>query len=357
MPARKTKRGVVTLETLTAGCVAQGIAIPKGATEAKLRGLIERELSKSEEYGGFCCEDCGADLIFTGLDSCPFCGAEYIYTAAAEGGEDYTEEAPEYEESQEGEDAGEEEGVEEEEVEEAEYTEDEDGEGEEPEYSVDPDGEEAVEWGEDGGVANARYVDDGDNPVVYDASGNGWSVTDEGLVPYGEHSEDVDVEEAPEEEYAEEEYGDEVPEEEEPEEAPPVRKPRAPAAKAAAKAKEDDRAAKRAKIEEELPYTSEELVEFKRPTLVMVAGILGIKDPAKKGGNDELSALILKAQARKFGAPAAKVAPAPKKKAAPPARKAAPAAPVRKVAPVAPVRKPAPKKAAPPARRPAPRRK
>jgi len=346
MPTRKTTRGVITLETLTAGCSMLGIKVPaKAATEDKVRNLIVKELSKSEQYGGFCCEDCGSDIVLDGLTACPFCGASFVWAPSEDidaeedvGGEEYVDEGEEGAEVGDEEEPGDEDVEPDEYVDEGEEGEEEAGAVEEDTYYVDVDLTEAAEWDDEGGVANAQYADEGDNPVVYDANGNGWSVTDGGLEPYGEH-EEPEAEEEQEEE----------------EEAPPPRKSRRQ--KQEGQARKEALAAKRAQVEKELPYSAEQLGQMKRPVLVMVASVLGVANPASLGGNDRLIKVILRAQAQSHGtdpatgmkkkaAPRKPVKAAPqhkpsKKAAAPPARRPAKAAP--------PARKPA--KAAPPARR------
>jgi hypothetical protein len=88
--------------------------------------------------------------------------------------------------------------------------------------------------------------------------------------------------------------------------------------------KEREAEEKRAQIRSELPYKEEQLKVMKRTALVMIASVLGVKDPVRVGSTDKLISLIKKYQYQKFPtgkkppakepAKIKKAAPAPEKK-------------------------------------------
>jgi superfamily II DNA or RNA helicase len=264
----------VTQETLRAGAKQLGIKIPKGATAKKLTKLIERELSKDRTYGSYTCGACYKD-IKDKLKVCPFCQAKF--KPIAEDEEEKTEEEETEEEETEEEETEEEEELEDDgDEEEEDEDDDEEEEDDEEELEEEEDEEEEDEEEED---------DDGEE-------------------------EDDDGEEEDEDEEEEDEEEDELEEEEEEEEEepePPKKKKKAKKEKSKAeekrkrKAKEKEKEAKREQIRTELPYTKKQLTAMKRSVLLMVASVLGIKNPLQLGNSEEMVRVILKVQKAKEG--------------------------------------------------------
>lgn len=290
----------VTIESLRAGAKALGMKLQKGVQAKTLEKRIQRELAKDKTYGGYGCEVCGRDLS-RDLSFCPFCGTKFRPDAPdeidddeglaaaddEEEGDDFEEvdadaddDADDFEDG----DSGEEEGDDD-------FEEDDEG------ADTDDDDFEEVDEGEaDDDFDEAAADDDDDDEFDED---------------------DFDAEEE------DDDFGEgEGEEEEEPE--PPKRRKKASkkkvakktprSSKSASKRKAEDRAAKRERIKNELPYSRKALEAMNRSTLVMVAGVIGIKNPVGAGDAATLTKKILIAQKRKFGASGASAGASRKKK-------------------------------------------
>ena len=261
------EKAAVTIDTLKVGCKLLGIKAPRDATTKTLDTLIKRELSKDKTYGVYCCGACFRDIRI-GLTHCPFCTAKFMPT-------------PEVEDEKEPEEEAAEEEAEEEAAEELE---------EDAEEETAAEDEELTEEDEGGEVEGDEEASEDEDEVA----------------------EEDDAEEAAEEAADEEAEADEdeVVEDEEIEEPPKkVKKPvPAPVKKGGAvdKLKEQERAEKREQIRSELPYAEKALKGMKPSTLVMIATILGHKDPVHVLKTpDKCIQFILKAQ-KGWEKPAAK---------------------------------------------------
>lgn len=322
----------VTLESLKAGCKQLKIKPPKGATLKKLERLIDRELSKDPSYGAYTCGACQRDIT-SSINPCPWCQAKYKPLPDEERPEEEPEELEDElteEEESGAEDEDEEEGdekVDESEEEEGEEGEEGDEEGDETNYYTDESLETEAEWDEDGQVDNPQEQTEEGYPVVYDAGGVAYAVdeagelvqleteeAEEGEAEEGSDEEDESEEDGgfeedavSEDEWEDGEEGEEVEEEqtdEEPEEEPEppkARKKSSRAKKQQKKQKEKEREAKREQIKGELPYSSKQLLAMKHTTRVMVAGVLGIKDPLRNYDTaEDLIRAILKKEKEKW---------------------------------------------------------
>jgi superfamily II DNA or RNA helicase len=271
----KMEQQAVTTDTLKAGCKQLGIATPKGATAKKLTKLIERELAKHKTWGSYTCGACFRDIIDR-IAVCPFCQAKFTPIPDDDDEEDqYTEE----EETEE----DEEEPEEEEELEEDDDSEDDEDEDTEEEDDDDTDDDEDL---------------DDDDEEDEDSE--------------EEEDEDLDNDEEEEEEPPKK-RGRPKKKATKKEEAPKKRgrpkkeeapKKKSKSAKVKAKRERADKKAdkeqKRAQIKSELPYSTKQLKAMRRTTHIMIASVLGIKNPMKLGTDAELLKAIVKMQKKKF---------------------------------------------------------
>jgi superfamily II DNA or RNA helicase len=290
------RKATVTIETLKAGAEMLGLKPKRQATAKQLEKMIQRELAKHKTYGNFACEACGRDIPDESVvpKACPYCAAKYKPFAEPEDDDDDSVD-----------------GVDELTGEEMDGDEDEGEEFDDEDFD-EGDGDDDEE-GEDEEYPHADEVD-GDDEDEGDGEGDDDADEDEGE----EAPDDDDADFEPEE--GEEDPDDEFdPGEDEEDPEPPRRAPKKKTAKKKTAKKKTakktakkrtsqreterkaaDRAARRKQIEEQLPYTNQQLGKMMRKALVMVASVLGIKNPLQLGDDDTLIAAIKKVQAKKF---------------------------------------------------------
>lgn len=278
------EKAAVTLETLKVGCKVLGIKAPRDANSKKLEELIKRELGKNKTYGSYCCGACFNDIVDR-LPVCPFCAAKFK-PVPDEVPDEPEQEEPAEEETEEPAEEEYEEPVAEDEDEAP--ADEEDG---EEEQEGEEGGEEEQEEGEEGDDEDAEQ-EEGDEEEGYDEDAG-----EEDETPSDEEMDNGEEAEEDGGEDGEEEEVEEEPEEEEEEEAPPPPKRKPIKGGAADKLKQKELASKREQVKSELPYSEKQLKAMKRTALVMIAGILGHKDPVKVGSAEGLIKFILKAQA------------------------------------------------------------
>jgi len=295
-----TKEAAVTLESLKLGCKMLGIPLPAKADMQKLENLIKLELQKQKTYGDYACGGCLRDIPL-GLSTCPYCNSKFKHCPSIK---DVT--PPIDEEEIDAQDEAEEE-IEADEDQQEDYAEDQEDEQEveeETESDEQEEEEDVAEYSADDEMEDKREDEEQEAEM-------------QEIEEETEEEEMIDPEE-PEEEEVEEEV-EEIPEPK----AKPKKKiePKKPLEKSKGlkmvppsvlrerRQKQLEAERKREQIQSELPYSKMQLSKMKRNALVMVASVIGIKDPIAAVHPDDLIDAIIEQQRRKFGAPKQTIKP------------------------------------------------
>jgi len=236
----------VTRQTLEAGASILGIKVPRGASDLEVEQLIIQHMIKHDmNFGRFACEGCGKDTGTT-ITSCPFCGSEFLPDLA-----DQAKRAAPQEE--------------------------------------DP-------WADTWEEEDVPAVQSATQPAPTPQPVTTAEVVQPVKRKRGRPRKAAKAVEVPEQ---------------------PVKRKRGrpkgsvavkktdKRSRAAAKLKREQKAReleqKREQVQKGLPYSADQLQKMKRTTLIMVAGVMGIKNPMKLGSATNIANHILQAQQEKFG--------------------------------------------------------